>query len=96
MKTLHQEAIDLIENLYHGMWSFDDGEEVCIPNDLGTKIEELRAQLKAANIIDHHKCMKCEEYTHIDDLDGKDDGSGNFTILHCAKCYGPGYTSNRT
>jgi hypothetical protein len=32
---------------------------------------------------------------HIDDLDGKDDGTGNFTIFECEKCYGPGWATGR-
>lgn len=41
----------------------------------------------------HYPCHKCGEMTHIEDLDGKDDGTGDFTILECGKCYGPGYAS---
>lgn len=26
-------------------------------------------------------------------IDGKDDGTGNYTILHCRKCYGSGWDS---
>jgi hypothetical protein len=36
-------------------------------------------------------CDACGTLTHIDLLDGKDDGTGNFTILECRKCYGPGW-----
>jgi hypothetical protein len=36
-------------------------------------------------------CDGCGTPTHIDLLDGKDDGTGNFTILECRKCYGPGW-----
>jgi hypothetical protein len=34
-------------------------------------------------------CMKCHQPTHIDLIDGKDDGTGNFNILECWECYGP-------
>ena len=37
-------------------------------------------------------CHKCGEQTEIDLLDSKDDGSGNFTILECRHCYGPGWS----
>lgn len=36
-------------------------------------------------------CSKCGLPTHINDLDAKDDGTGNYTILECGDCYGPGY-----
>lgn len=36
-------------------------------------------------------CDKCGEETDINLLDAKDDGSGDYTILHCEKCYGPSW-----
>jgi len=36
-------------------------------------------------------CSKCGKPTPIDLLDAKDDGTGNFTILECQSCYGPGW-----
>ncbi len=36
-------------------------------------------------------CDKCGEPTPINLIDGKDDGTGNFTILECRSCYGPGW-----
>ncbi len=44
-------------------------------------------------IQDIFPCHKCNEMTHIDDLDAKDDGTGNFLLLECEKCYGEGYVS---
>ena len=40
---------------------------------------------------DTAKCHKCGETMHIDLLDAKDDGTGNYTILECRECYGPGW-----
>lgn len=40
---------------------------------------------------DHFPCMACGASTHIHMLDAKDDGTGNFTILECEACYGPGW-----
>lgn len=36
-------------------------------------------------------CGSCGQLTALDLLDAKDDGTGNFTILHCRACYGPGW-----
>lgn len=36
-------------------------------------------------------CDKCQTLTDINLLDAKDDGTGNFTILECRACYGPGW-----
>jgi len=36
-------------------------------------------------------CSKCGEQTPAYLLDVKDDGTGNFTILECERCYGPGW-----
>jgi hypothetical protein len=38
---------------------------------------------------DIHPCHKCRRPTHLRLLDGKDDGTGDFTILECQDCYGP-------
>ena len=38
-----------------------------------------------------YPCDCCGLPTHLNDLDGKDDGTGNYTILECGDCYGPGY-----
>lgn len=43
----------------------------------------------------HAKCAKCGELKHLDLLDSKDDGSGNFTILECQGCYGPSWVPAR-
>jgi len=42
-------------------------------------------------ITDLRPCHGCGTPTHIDLLDAKDDGTGDFTILECRKCYGPGW-----
>ena len=44
-----------------------------------------------SNPRDIHRCHKCGTPTHINLLDAKDDGTGNFTILECETCYGPGW-----
>jgi hypothetical protein len=36
-------------------------------------------------------CSKCSAQVDVDLLDGKDDGTGNFNILECEVCYGPGW-----
>lgn len=36
-------------------------------------------------------CSTCKTPTHIDLLDAKDDGTGDYTILECRECYGPGW-----
>lgn len=38
-------------------------------------------------------CTSCGKITSLRELDGKDDGTGNFEILECSTCYGPGYCS---
>lgn len=45
---------------------------------------------------DAYPCDKCQKMTCLEDLDGKNDGTGNFTILECGDCYGPGYVSAAT
>ena len=40
-------------------------------------------------------CHTCGTYHHIDLLDAKDDGTGNFTILQCRSCYGSGWAPAR-
>ena len=35
------------------------------------------------------RCNACGKDENIDLIDTKDDGTGNFTILHCIACYGP-------
>lgn len=45
--------------------------------------------------LDVFACHACGKLEHIDDLDGKDDGTGEFTRLECAACYGPGYAKAR-
>lgn len=37
------------------------------------------------------RCDGCGRLTRIDLIDGKDDGSGDFNILHCPNCYGAEY-----
>lgn len=39
----------------------------------------------------HAPCHTCRESTDLGLLDGKDNGSGNFTILQCRRCYGAGW-----
>jgi hypothetical protein len=41
-------------------------------------------------------CDKCGKPEHLELLDSKDDGSGNFTILQCVACYGPGWNPMAT
>lgn len=36
-------------------------------------------------------CRKCGRQTDIALLDAKDDGTGNFTLLECQRCYGEGW-----
>jgi hypothetical protein len=36
-------------------------------------------------------CHQCHQPTDARLIDGKDDGSGNYTILLCPDCYGPGW-----
>lgn len=36
-------------------------------------------------------CSKCKTPTPIELLDAKNDGTGNYTILECRTCYGPGW-----
>lgn len=36
-------------------------------------------------------CMACGKPEHADLIDAKDEGTGNYTILHCIACYGPGW-----
>ena len=36
-------------------------------------------------------CAACRRPTVVELIDGKDDGTGNFTVLHCPDCYGPGW-----
>lgn len=40
---------------------------------------------------DYANCARCRRPTHIDLLDAKDGGDGDYTILECPACYGPGY-----
>lgn len=40
-------------------------------------------------INDLDRCHACGMICHIDDLDCKDDGTGNYTIQLCGRCYGP-------
>jgi len=40
---------------------------------------------------DLFNCHKCQLLFPIDELDAKDRGDGNFTILECKNCYGPGF-----
>ena len=40
---------------------------------------------------DYFPCAACHKIVHIDALDAKDRGDGNFTILECETCYGPGW-----
>lgn len=35
------------------------------------------------------RCTKCNVLENINLLDGKDDGSGDFNLLECIRCYGP-------
>lgn len=36
-------------------------------------------------------CTGCGRVENLDLLDGKDDGTGDFTLLECVACYGPGW-----
>lgn len=36
-------------------------------------------------------CHTCKKPEHINLLDTKDDGTGNWTICECITCYGPGW-----
>lgn len=47
------------------------------------------------NVNDTAPCHTCGALTPIDELDAKDDGTGNYTILECEKCYGPGWLPAR-
>ena len=38
-------------------------------------------------------CHACGTLTDINMLDAKDDGTGNYTIMQCRKCYGPGWVA---
>jgi hypothetical protein len=40
-------------------------------------------------------CHGCGRPTHLNLLDGKDDGTGDFNILACRDCYGPGWRPMR-
>ncbi|MBS4048338.1 MAG: hypothetical protein KG075_18475 [Alphaproteobacteria bacterium] len=42
-------------------------------------------------MTDTEPCHGCGRTTPLDLLDAKDDGSGDFSILHCKACYGPGW-----
>lgn len=59
-----------------------EDEETIKPTDVMARIRDL---------IGYYPCHSCGELTHINKLDGKDDGTGNYTLLECADCYGPGY-----
>lgn len=41
----------------------------------------------------YSQCNSCGHLFHLEDLDAKDDGTGNFEILECKDCYGEGYVS---
>jgi hypothetical protein len=36
-------------------------------------------------------CDRCGKPTPIELLDARDDGTGDFTIMQCRRCYGPGW-----
>jgi hypothetical protein len=38
------------------------------------------------------RCHACRRPTRADLIDAKDDGSGDFTVLHCRACYGDGWS----
>lgn len=38
-------------------------------------------------------CSKCGKIMPLDLLDAKDDGTGNYNILECQDCYGPGWSA---
>lgn len=42
-------------------------------------------------MTDADHCHECGRPTPLALLDAKDDGSGDFSILHCKACYGPGW-----
>jgi NAD-dependent SIR2 family protein deacetylase len=44
-----------------------------------------------ASNVNRANCHACGGRFHIDELDAKDDGTGNYTILECRECYGPGF-----
>lgn len=65
------------------------------------KVYTMQASINGAKkAIDHiielgeksfYPCDRCGTITHIDLLDGKDNGSGDYTILECQLCYGSGW-----
>ena len=40
------------------------------------------------NFIPYHTCGRM---THLNLIDAKDNGTGNFEIFECRDCYGPGW-----
>ena len=44
---------------------------------------------------DTFPCSACGKPTHIDLLDAKDDGTGNYVIFECEPCYGPGWVHGK-
>lgn len=56
-----------------------------------SKAAEHQAQ-REATAGDLIGCHKCAERWPACLIDGKDDGTGDFTILQCPPCYGPGWS----
>jgi hypothetical protein len=74
--------------------------EKLTPEEVAIAAQERKEQIKVGQFADGSKsdqgtCHKCGKMFHLDDLDGKDDGTGDFNILECKKCYGAGFTSAR-
>lgn len=41
--------------------------------------------------MEKEPCHKCGTPTPLPLLDAKDDGTGDYNILECERCYGPGW-----
>lgn len=73
-------------------WDFDD-DPIVSHGSAGAYVQVWRwISNEEAGVAEVAACHKCGVETPIDELDAKDDGTGNFTILECPDCYGPGWT----
>jgi hypothetical protein len=75
--------------------SIEELESDRVLDQLNAKDVEYHLGEHEVEVEETIKCAKCGTPTPIDEIDAKDDGTGNYTILECGKCYGPGYASNR-
>jgi hypothetical protein len=78
-------------------WTSDLGRMPDDPLECRAKFERTGARwaITELSIDGTHgelcACQSCGRVEHIDKLDAKSDGFGNFTELLCRACYGPGW-----